>query len=279
MTDLPRDPKQHDIDLGLARLGEGLGRLFEPGAERSPCPETDHLDRACVYGEGHDLSVFPHRFEAVADPAQVAHRKAGEPWPVGWFPALDDPVELPGRVDVELRPPELYDQDARVFAEGVFFGQTVVLDVAADSVEGQAISKGALDGLALVDDDDPFPDPHAGLGLQGAARLLAEAVATGAAEVRAAGSDGSGRTVWRVTGLGPNIVHFGQAHVREALEQRWLVVGNGGALQVPSFVVTEELTPSKLAAARDADRRRTTAEARRREATEQSFRDNPDVSP
>lgn len=350
MTDFPSDPKQHDIEQGLARLGEGLMRHFEPGRpERPPCPETDHMDRACVYGEGHDLSVFPHRFEG-----PVEYLEAGDVIAPGAFgtepqtvPLTDRPggevigeatVQPDGTVEAEfdpddaawaamrswevdgtLPPPEVPDVlqigtdgwDGLFLARGnpvppwslvhvggewhddewvgsaglvtdaplrpmtMFERVQLVLDRHADDVR-ERIRLGAdyevgerstrrqrVDDVfaaighdprgadstcyalpELYDQDaepdvEPAPDPHAGLGLQAAARMLAEAVRDGAAEVRSAGSDGSGRTIWRVTGLGPNIVHFGQAHVREATRMRWLVVGNGGVLQASSLLDDE----------------------------------------
>lgn len=252
--DLPDDPKQTDIDAALDHVRDGITEHARQAEELPPCSEEDHLGRACVYGEGHDLSTFPHRFEG-----PVTRRPDGEQTDVG-------PVApAPG-----LRP-ELYDQDRRVFASGVLYDTEVTVDVAADSPEGVALTEGQLDGLSVA------VAPTSTDELREAARTLVRAVAAGQALVAPGGSDGGGRTVWRVTGTGANLVQFSQAHVREALAAGWLVVGTGGQLAVSPLVGAWAESPFERA--RDADRRRTTAEARFREAVEESFRRNPDVSP
>lgn len=145
----------------------------------------------------------------------------------------------PGESERPPCPPavELYDQDRRIFAGHTSEPGRTLLDVDADSPEGQALVDELNGDLSIAEPDLPWAPP--GYALDDAAKLLAQAVATGMADVRVAGSDGSGRTIWRVTGLGPNIVHFGQAHVREALERRWLVVGNGGKLQASPLLDDE----------------------------------------
>lgn len=142
----PDDPKAADIEHGLARLGEGLMRRFEPDAPDDSAQVDIEEAMAAEHEALLDLLSTLGLSPTDVLPPGVPCPPLAEVYVNGRWgrPPFEEPMNRavpmrPHSYRLPAPPVELYDQDARVFSGHTSEPGRTLRDVPADSPEGQAL--------------------------------------------------------------------------------------------------------------------------------------------